>query len=302
MPADMLDLSDIPGTRARVVSAFAQLPAPDLSGVTTLDRRVPGPPGAPEVFVRITQPAGRQAVLPAILWIHGGGFCLGDVAGEDARVAELVRAVNCVALSVEYRLAPEHPFPAPLEDCYAALTWLAANSDALGVDPARIAIGGGSAGGGLTAGLALLARDRGEIPVCFQMPIYPMLDDRCITPSSQSVFEPRVWNTPSNAPAWRAYLGHEPGGPDVSPYAAPIRARDLRGLPPTYIAVGELDLFLDEDISYAHRLLNAGVPTELHVYPGAFHASDIFASEAGPSLRFIADYQRALRAALHPGA
>ncbi len=299
MPADMLDLNDIPGTRARVETTFAQLPPPNLHGVTTHDVRVPGPPDAPEVFVRITQPNPRPALLPALLWLHGGGFCLGDVAGEDGRVAEIVRQVQCVAVSVAYRLAPEHPFPAAIEDSYAALVWLAANSTELGIDPARIAIAGGSAGGGLTAGLALLTRDRGEITPCFQMPLYPMLDDRCYTPSSQRVFEPRVWNTPSNALAWRAYLGHEPGDVGVSPYAAPIRAPDLRGLPPAYIAVGELDLFLDEDISYAHRLLNSGVPTELHTYPGTFHAADIFAPDATPSRRFIADYMRALRAALH---
>ena len=297
-PPDLLDLNDIPGTRAKLSALFSMLPAPVIEGVSSTDRHIPGPPGDPDVFVRIYQPTTRPALLPALLWIHGGGYVLGDVAGDDARARNLAKNINAVVVSVEYRLAPEHPFPAPVEDCYAALKWLAANAGELGVNPQRIAIGGASAGGGLTAGLALLARDRGEVPVCFQLPIYPMIDDRNVTPSSQAITNPRVWNRQSNLLAWKAYLGREPDD-DVSPYAAAFRATDLRGLPPTYIPVGEFDLFLDEDIAYAQRLLQAGVPTELHVYRGCYHGSDIFVPDAAVSRRFASGCEEALKRALH---
>lgn len=298
-PPDLLDLHDIPGTRAKLAALFAMLPAPVVEGVATEDRHVPGAPGDPDVLVRIYQPTDRPALLPALLWIHGGGYVLGDIAGDDARACQLAKTINCVVVSVEYRLAPEHPFPAPMEDCYAALKWLASHAAELGVNAERIAIGGASAGGGLTAGLALLTRDRGEIKLCFQLPIYPMIDDRNVTPSSQAITDPRVWNRQSNLLGWRAYLGREPGGDDVSPYAAATRATDLAGLPPAYIPVGEFDLFLDEDIAYAQRLLQAGVPTELHVYRGAYHGFDIFLPNADVSQRFITGCEAALRRALH---
>jgi acetyl esterase/lipase len=298
-PPDLLDLTDIPGTRARLTKLFADLPAPVVEGVTSEDRYVPGPPGDPTVLVRIYQPVTRSANLPGLLWIHGGGYVLGDMAGDDARVRQLTKTIHCVTLSVEYRLAPEHPFPAPVEDCYAALKWFSTNAAQLGVNPKRIAIGGASAGGGLTAGLAILARDRGEAPVAFQLPIYPMIDDRNVTPSSHAIHEPRVWNRQANLLGWKAYLGREPGGAGVSPYAAATRVSDLAGLPPAYIPVGELDLFLDEDIEYAQRLLQAGVPTELHVYGGCYHGSDLFVPAADSSQRFTSGYEAALKRALH---
>jgi acetyl esterase/lipase len=204
-----------------------------------------------------------------------------------------------VVASVEYRLAPEHPFPAPVEDCYAALKWLAAHSSELGVNKSRIAIGGASAGGGLAAGLALLTRDRAEVEVAFQLLIYPMIDDRNITSASETIPDTFVWTRENNLMGWRAYLGREPGGADVSPYAAAARATDLRGLPPAYIPVGDLDLFLDENITYAQRLLAAGVPTELHVYPGAFHGFNGFVPGAAVSRRFNADRDHALKRMLH---
>jgi acetyl esterase/lipase len=204
-----------------------------------------------------------------------------------------------VVASVEYRLAPEHPFPAPVEDCYAALKWLVAQSTKLGVNTARIAIGGASAGGGLAAGLAVLARDRAEVEVAFQLLIYPMIDDRTITPASATVPDTFVWTRENNLMGWRAYLGREPGGTDVSPYAAAARTTDLRGLPPAYIPVGDLDLFLDENMTYAQRLLAAGVPTELHVYPGAFHGFNGFVPNAEISRRFNTDRDSALKRMLH---
>ena len=298
-PSDLLDLTDIPGTRTKLAALFGMLPAPVIEGVTSEDRHVPGPAGDPDVLIRIYQPATRPASLPAVLWIHGGGYVLGDMTSDDAHCCTLAKRVNCVVVSVEYRLAPEHPFPAPVEDCYAALKWLANHAAELGVDPQRIAIAGASAGGGLTAGLALLARDRAEVQVAFQLPIYPMIDDRNITPSSQTVTEPRTWNRQANLLGWQAYLGSASGRDDVSPYAAATRATNLAGLPPTYIPVGELDLFLDENIAYAQRLIEAGVPTELHIYRGGFHGFDIFVPDAAVSQRFIHGYEAALKRALH---
>ncbi len=296
-----LTLHDIPATRAmaKAMHAAEMAQLPPFEGVTAEDRRVAGPAGAPDVPIRIYQPAGRPASLPALLWIHGGGYVIGSAEEDDLGVNELVKAVGCLAVSVDYRLAPEHPFPAPVEDCYAALKWLAAHASELGVDPKRITIGGGSAGGGLAAGLALLARDRGEVNVTFQLLIYPMIDDRNIVQASQAVADSLLWTRENNLIGWRSYLGREPGGKGVSPYAAAARAADLVGLPPAYIAVGALDLFLRENIAYAQRLIEAGVAAELHVYPGAYHAFDGFAPASAVGQRFTADRNHALIRALH---
>ncbi|MFN8443761.1 MAG: alpha/beta hydrolase [Caldilineaceae bacterium] len=299
LPVDLLDLNDVPSTRVKLANLFGALPAPVVKGVKSEDRYVPGPAGDPDVRVRIYQPTDRPKQLPALFWIHGGGYVLGDIEGDDAHSLHIAKEINCVVVSVEYRLAPEHPFPAPMEDCYAALKWLAQNAAELGVDPNRIAIGGASAGGGMTAGLALLVRDRGEIKICFQLPIYPMIDDRNVTPSSREITEPKVWNRQSNLLAWKAYTGYAPGDDRISPYAAATRATDLAGLPPAYIPVGELDLFLDENIEYAQRLIQAGVPTELHIYRGAYHGFYVFAPDADVSKRCIAGYEAALKRALH---
>lgn len=249
--------------------------------------------------MRIYRPEDAQGSLPAVLWIHGGGMVLGNIDQDDLFCKAIAKDVDCTVVSVEYRLAPEHPDPAPLEDCYSTLRWLASNAVEIGADASRIVIGGASAGGGLAAGLALLARDRDEVNVAFQLLIYPMVDDRNITPSSQAITHPSVWNREANIAGWRAYLGGEIGADDVSPYAAPARASDLSGLPPAYLAVGELDLFLDEDIDYTQRLLQAGVSTELHVYPGAFHGSDMFVADSELSQRWVADRNDALKRALH---
>jgi acetyl esterase/lipase len=225
---------------------------------------------------------------------------MGDIEQDDRLMKQLVTRVGCVAVSVDYRLPPEHPFPAPVEDCYAGLTWLFAHAGELGVDPSRIAIGGASAGGGLAAGLALLARDRREVQVAFQLLIYPMIDDRNDTPASYAITDPRVWHRESNRLGWKAYLGRDGGGDEVSPYAAAARATDLTNLPPAYIPVGALDLFIDENIEYAQRLIQAGVPTELHVYPGAIHGFDAFVPSAAVSKQFKAERDNALKRALHP--
>lgn len=244
--------------------------------VTRTERMVPGAPGDPDVRILYYEPVGRVAPSPALVWIHGGGYVLGNADQEEATARRIATQAKTVVASVDYRLAPETRAPGQVEDCYAALRWLHVNADTLGVDPARVAIGGGSAGGGLTAALGLLARDRGEFPVCFQAPIYPMLDDRTATVREPNPYVGEfVWTRQANRFGWSAILGHEPGGDDTSPYVAAARADDLAGLPPTFLSVGSLDLFVEEDIAYAGRLIAAGVPTELHVYPGAFHAYDM---------------------------
>lgn len=296
-----ITLDNIPATRQFMagVNAVVSAQAPDIPGVVARDHFAPGPHGAPDVMVRIYQPETRADILPALLWIHGGGYVLGSVQGDDLKAKGMALALNCVVASVEYRLAPEHPFPAPLEDCYAALKWLSGNADQLSVNPARIAIGGASAGGGLAAGLALLARDRAEISVCYQLLIYPMIDDMNVEQAGPNTPDTHLWTRAGNLLGWRAYLQQEPGSAGVSEYAAAFRAKDVTGLPPTYIGVGTPDLFLEEDIAYALRLMRVGVPTELHVYADGFHGFEGFAPEADTSQRFTAEQIRLLRRALH---
>jgi acetyl esterase/lipase len=242
---------------------------------------VPGPAGAPQVRVRRYRPTDRptdhptdhQAPLPAMVYLHGGGFVVGSLDLYDADCRRIAAEVNAVVISVDYRLAPEHPFPAGLEDCYAALVWLADHAAELGVDPDRIAIGGESAGGGLTAGVALLARDRGGPRLCLQFLGIPELDDRLETGSMRTLVGTPITTVPNGEISWDSYLGPGVRGTDqVSPYAAPARATDLAGLPPALVTAYEFDGLRDEGIAYAQRLLAAGVPTELHLYPGAFHS------------------------------
>jgi acetyl esterase/lipase len=305
LPTDRpLDLNNIPTARAKMNKMVTALLAtfPPVEGVTSQDQSAPGAKGDPAVRVRVYRPDDQPSKLPALLWIHGGGYVMGDIDQDDRLMKQLVKRIGCVAVSVDYGLAPENPFPAPVEDCYAGLKWLFAHAGELGVEPTRIAIGGASGGGGLAAGLALMARDRGEVQVAFQLLIYPMIDDRNVTPASYAITDSRMWHRESNRLGWKAYLGRDGGGADVSPYAAASRAKDLSKLPPAYIPVGALDLFVDENIEYAQRLIQAGVPTELHVYPGAFHGFDVFAPSAKVSKQFKADRDDALKRALHNAA
>jgi len=224
--------------------------------------------------VRVYVPHERAATpTPAILYIHGGGFFVGSIDTEHGGAAGLAKELGVVVVSVEYRLAPEHPYPAPLEDCYAALQWLHGAADELGVDPARIAINGGSAGGGLSAGLALLARDRGGPAICFQYLGIPELDDRLDTPSMRAFVDTPMWSRPAAEKSWEWYLGGLWGTDDVPYYASPARAEDLTGLPPAYVSVMEFDPLRDEGLDYAVRMIRAGVPVELHHFPGTFHGS-----------------------------
>lgn len=261
-------------------------------------RTIPGPAGAPEVAVIVSAPRAPGEGRPCILHIHGGGYVMGSAEGSSAADAAYAAGLGAVVVSVDYRLAPETPFPGPVEDCYAALAWMVREAPALGVDPARIAISGESAGGGLAAALALLARDRGEHRIAFQHLVFPMLDDRTVTRTDVSpLLGEFVWTPENNRFGWTSLLGAAPGGADVSPYAAPARARDLAGLPPAWIACGALDLFLDENLDYARRLITAGVPTELHVWPGCPHAF-MLAAEAAVSRTFARESMAALGRAL----
>ena len=252
-------------------SRFEVDPA-DVARTAMETRKVPGPEGAPEVPVVIYRPAGARGVLPCIFHIHGGGYVLGAAAAQESAHRPMAAELGCCIVSVDYRLAPETRYPGAVEDCYAALGWLFANAAELKVDPARVGIMGESAGGGLAAALALMVRDRGEYRLAFQHLIYPMIDDRtCVAADPHPYVGEFVWTPQRNHFGWSAILGVEPGSEGVSPYAAAARVEDVSGLPPTYIATGALDLFLEEDLEYARRLIRAGVPVELHVYPGGFH-------------------------------
>jgi acetyl esterase/lipase len=250
--------------------------APAVDGVERSEHVVAG---SPDVLLRVHRPAGTADPVGCVYAIHGGGYVIGDYTMEDQLFNELCPALGLVGVSVEYRLAPETTYPHPLEDCYRGLHWTREHASDLGIDPARIGLYGLSAGGGLAAALALLARDRGEVPLAFQVLDSPMLDDRQVTPSSQRD-DLLVWTRRSNEFGWRSYLGDLYGRDDIPYTAAAARAEDLTWLPPAFVSVGGLDGFCDETIDYARRLNAAGVATELHVYPGAPHGFAQMAPDA----------------------
>ena len=288
--------ADLPKARAVGAARLAEAPPFNKAGLVVIqDDWVTERNGHPDIRVRIYAPAKKAQNLPAVLWMHGGGYVVGSPESCDQFIVEMVATVPCVVVSVDYRLAPENPFPEPLEDCYDALAWIVSHCTALGVDESRIAIGGVSAGGGLAAALALLVRDRGEISVLFQMLLCPMIDDRNVTPSSHMSTQPGIWSRDSTLRGWAAYLGGNSGSAEVSQYAAPSRATDLRQLPRAYIAVGSLDLFVDENIIYAQRLNQSGVSTELHVFPGAYHGFEIYVWDAPLSILARSTHFAALR-------
>jgi acetyl esterase/lipase len=270
-PRFELTLTSLAAMRAQSAEA---LPAVALSDAVERSDHVVR--ADPELMVRVHRPKGHAGALPCVYAMHGGGYVLGNAAMDDARFDRWCPALGCVGVSVEYRLAPETPYPGPLEDCHAALVWLSEHADELGIDRSRVGVSGISAGGGLAAALALLARDRDEVPLAFQLLECPMIDDRRVTPSSRLDGLP-VWSREANEFGWRCYLGALFGGDEVPPHAAPARAVDVSGLPPALVIVGGADGFRDEDIDYAARLGRAGVPTELHVLPGAPHGVQLFA-------------------------
>ena len=296
-PAELMTAigDDPPAARAMLeplLNEMAKMLPP--SDVTIEERAIPGPDG--DIPIAIYQPKA-PAPRPGLFMIHGGGYVVGT-AREDINGIGYAEHVGCTVVSVDYRMAPEFTYKASIADCFAGLNWMFENAAELGVDSERIAIGGGSAGGGLTAGLALYNRDNKGPELAFQLLVYPMLDDRHETASGYEVTHPNVWNRDVSLKAWKMYLGDEYGTDEVSPYAAAARATDLSGLPPAYVTVGTEDLFRDEDIAYAQRLMAAGIPTELLVVPGMFHGGEGFAPTAAVSQRMRLGYLNALKRAI----
>lgn len=268
-------------SRASLARMRSHAPAPpeQRSTVPVDERRIPRGVGQPDLTVFVVNP-GRGSSRPGILHTHGGGYILGSARSEIPYLQGIARDLECVIVSVEYRLAPETGYAGSIEDNYAGLRWAHRNAAALGIDPTRLVVMGESAGGGHAALLALLARDRREIPLAAQILVYPMLDDRT---GSTVAPPPGVgiigWNAEGNRFGWRSFLGREPGGRDVPAAAVPARRKDLADLPPAFVGVGAIDLFVGEDITYARRLIEAGVPTDVLVVPGAFHGFDRVAPE-----------------------
>jgi acetyl esterase/lipase len=234
-----------------------------------------------DIALRMMRPSELGgAPRPLVYWMHGGGYILGSAEQDDSLMAKFASELGCIGVSVEYRLAPETPYPGPHNDCFEGLMHLADNAAQYHIDTTRIIIGGASAGGGLAAGLALRVRDEAAFTLAGQVLLYPMIDDRNIAQPDAEHENTLVWSREANLFGWTSYLGQQPGGEGIAAYAAAARAEDVSGLPPTYLPVGELDLFLDEDIVYAHRLLQAGVACELHIFPGAIHGFNGFVPEA----------------------
>lgn len=262
--------------------------------VSFKDEIIVGPDANP-LPLRIYRPVTATETLPVLLWIHGGGYILGSIDDNDELCVRFVKEANCVVVSVDYRLAPEHPYPAPIEDCYAALKWIADNAETLNVDSNRIGVAGASAGGGLTAALTLLARDRQYPSLCFQAPLYPMIDDRNNSPSTNEVKEGFVWNQKTNEAGWKMYLGELSGTDNIPAYAAPARAEDFSNLPFTYTCVGQLDPFRSETLTYVTKLAEAGVDVEFHLYPGAYHGFESINPNASIAVRAMNEYIQAVK-------
>jgi acetyl esterase/lipase len=298
--------SDLDLSRTQDVLAALRRPkpvSPDtdklMESVQTQDHLLPRADAQGELLVRTYRPVGCDEPLPGVVHIHGGGMIRGSVADDQTLAIRLATACRVVAASVEYRLAPEHPFPAAVEDCYQALLWLQANAASVGVDPERIAVSGSSAGGGLAAAIALMARDRSGPRIRLVAMASPMLDDRTAVRDDPEFSGIPGWSAELNAFAWRCLLSDRVGSDEVSFYAAPARAEDLSGLPPTFISLGGLEVFRNEVLDYASRLVRAGVPVELHLYPGAFHAWELVNPSAELSARSRHEREQALRRALH---
>ena len=298
-PVAEFNAETLPLVRQGFAAMFGAQELPDEPDISAERIEIAGD-GGHLVPAYLYKPKALSAGLrPAVLQIHGGGYVIGSALMAAPSNIVTARDNDAVVLSVDYRLAPDTPHPGPVEDCYAALAWLHDHAADLGVDPTRIAIMGESAGGGLAAALALLARDRGQYAICHQHLIYPMIDDRTCIRDPHPYTGEFVWSPSSNHFGWASLLGVDPGGDGVSPYAAAARATDLNGLPSAFIAVGTLDLFVEEDVDYAMRLARAGVPVELHVHRGAFHGFEI-AADAAVTKRANSLSKDALKRALHP--
>ncbi|OLS40746.1 alpha/beta hydrolase [Bacillus sp. MRMR6] len=269
-------------------------PANVDESISLTDEVIVGPDANP-LPLRIYRPKLNNETLPVLLWIHGGGYVLGSVEDNDELCMNFVKEARCVVVSVDYRLAPENPYPAPIEDCYSALKWIADHAKSLNIDSNRIGVAGASAGGGLTAAVTLLARDRQYPSLCFQMPLYPMIDDRNNTPSANEIKEGLVWNQKTNEAGWRMYLGALYGSDDIPSYAAPARAENFSNLPYTYTCVGQLDPFRSETLTYVSKLAEAGVDVEFHLYPGAYHGFEVLNPATEVSVRAVTEYIQAVK-------
>lgn len=288
-------LMDIRAADEEAILAAAQVPLPP--GITEYRETIAAAPDGNALDLLVTFPRRPSGALPAVLYIHGGGYVSGSPFQSRAASGGLAASVGAVVVSPRYRLAPETRFPGAIEDCYSALTWIHSSARRLGIDRRRIAVIGASAGGGLAASLALMARDRGGIPLALQVLVAPMLDDRTGVTRDPGAFAGEfVWTPASNQFGWECLLGHTPGAPDVSPYASAARADDMSNLPAACILVGALDLFLEESLEYGRRLARAGVPLEMKVYPGAVHGFARVAT-ARVTKTYSQDIERALKRA-----
>jgi len=276
---------------AKMVSQMNQ-GRPKNENVRVENRNIPGPDNAPDIPVRIYSPAEKPEALPVIVWMHGGGFLIGNLDQDDIPCRMMVEAANCVVVSVDYRLAPEHPFPAGVEDAYAALKWTASSNDI------RVVIGGASAGGCIAAGVSQMARDLNGPELIFQLLLYPVLDKTHTTPSSHIVNDLRTWSREASQNAWALYLG-ENFKNNTAPYASPACTNDLSNLPPAYIMASELDILRDEAVNYAMGLMQAGVSTEIHVFPKTFHGFSSMVPSAAISKRANSEYIEVLKTVMN---
>jgi len=282
LPGGFNSIPDIVQRRETVTQILASTPIPKNPNIATTHYQAPGPAG--DLAVRVYTPQNISQPSPGLIYIHGGGMIMGGVEGEDGTCQMIADSLGAIVASIDYRKAPENPYPAAPEDCFAASTWVMDNAQKLGIDPHRLGIYGHSAGGGLAIAVALMARERGGPNFSFMAPIYPMIDDRNVSASSRMVVDVGIWDRAGSIEAWAWYLG----GQQADHFAAPARAEDLTGLPPTFMDVGEIDMFRDENLDFAKRLVEAHVPVEFHLWPGAYHASEIFAPDAALSGRIWA--------------
>ena len=289
------DFTDVEGVRRALTIAPSDLPTDPR---VTVENVMIINGGVPDLRVRIYRPTTKSKEYPAILWTHGGGHIVGSPELYESLLLKMTRELDCIIVAPDYRLAPENPYPADVNDCYAALKWMTNHRKSrLPIDKDRVAVVGDSAGGGLAVAVAMKARDEKGPAICFDMPLYPQLDCTDETESSYQILDHRVWNRDANEFAWRAYLGDDRA--KVEPYASPARAENLSGMPPTYIMIGTLDMFRDETIDYAQRLMSAGVPVELHVIPGATHAFNTVIPDNPLSIEVTDEFINALRTAFN---